>query len=82
MSYILYSSIARAGGIDLFLGLESVSHEPSHPVRRRRNARSPRLRRKIGRGLIVLGRWLTAWGSRWVPQSSCTSALPDFKPAT
>ena len=35
MSHILYSSIARAGGIDLFLGIEAVSHPPLHPRKRR-----------------------------------------------
>ena len=66
MSYILYSSIARAGGIDLFLGTEALSHPPEHPYRRRRSgARLERLRRAAGRALVRLGRAITRWGDRW-----------------
>jgi hypothetical protein len=67
MSYILYSSIARAGGIDLLLSMESFTHEPNHPLVRR--AKGPglltRLRRRSGRALIGLGGALTGWGRRW-----------------
>jgi hypothetical protein len=67
MSYILYSSIARAGGIDLLLSMESFSHEPNHPLVRR--SKGPgivaRLRRRSGRALIGLGGALTDWGRRW-----------------
>lgn len=67
MSYILYSSIARAGGIDLYLGTEALSHAPEHPYRRRRlgPGRLQAWRRAAGRGLIRLGRALTRWGSSW-----------------
>lgn len=68
MSYILYSSIARAGGIDLLMGVESFSHPPTHPYRRRRPAdRLARLRRRFGQGLLRLGGLLTRWGKRWAP---------------
>jgi hypothetical protein len=72
MSYILYSSIARAGGIDLLLGSEAVSHAPLDPALRRRRgrtraARRQQLRRRIGRNLIRLGQALTRWGRRWAP---------------
>lgn len=67
MSYILYSSIARAGGLDLLLGLESYAHEPGHRLARRpqRRQRLARLRRRSGRALIGLGGRLVAWGRRW-----------------
>ncbi len=67
MSYILYSSIARAGGIDLFLGTETFSHPPEHPHRRRHRSgtRLKRLRYAAGRGLVRLGRAITRWGDRW-----------------
>lgn len=68
MSYILYSSIARAGGIDLLLNTESFVHEPTHRLRRRRSSnRLARLRRGSGRALIALGAALTAWGRSWAP---------------
>jgi len=66
MSYILHSSIARAGGIDLLLSMESFAHEPPHRLRRRSD-RLARLRRGSGRALIALGAALTAWGRRWAP---------------
>jgi hypothetical protein len=68
MSYILYSSIARAGGIDLLLNLESFSHGPNHPFVRRpssRKNRLSRLRRRGGRALIGLGEALARWGRQW-----------------
>ncbi|WP_340117125.1 hypothetical protein [Pelagibius sp. 7325] len=68
MSYILYSSIARAGGIDLLLNTESFVQEPSHRLRRRHpRKRLARLRRGSGRALIALGAALTVWGRRWAP---------------
>jgi len=79
MSYILYSSIARAGGIDLLLSLESF---PPEPVRRprRRTARLTRLRRGSGRALIALGATLTAWGRRWAPPAAAQpSALQPVR---
>jgi hypothetical protein len=79
MSYILHSSIARAGGIDLLLGTEAFSHPPEHPVRRRRVA-GRTLRQRLGRGMILAGRRLAAWGAKWSPQSACEAALPDPKP--
>jgi hypothetical protein len=67
MSYILYSSIARAGGIDLLLSLESFAHEPSHPLVRRsqRHRWLARLRQRSGRALIGVGGKLIGWGRRW-----------------
>jgi hypothetical protein len=67
MSYVLYSSIARAGGIDLLLSLESFTHEPTHPLRRQSPGygRLARLRRRSGRTLIGLGDALSRWGRRW-----------------
>ena len=61
MSYILYSSIARAGGIDLLLSMESFTHEPGHPVVRRPGGPGSlaRLRRGSGRALLALGKVLT-----------------------
>ncbi len=77
MSHILYSSIARAGGIDLFLGTESLSHPPYYrPVKRRRKERGRRLRRRIGQGLVYLGQLSTRWGSALAEQASCKGALP------
>jgi hypothetical protein len=72
MSYILHSSIARAGGIDLLLGSAAVSHAPYHPRRRRRAGpgRLTRLRRASGYGLIVLGNAVTRWGKRWAPTAA------------
>ena len=69
MSYILYSSIARAGGIDLLLNMESFAYEPTHRLRRRRPAdRLARLRRRSG--------LLTALGRRWAPPASRPSLQP------
>lgn len=67
MSYVLYSSIARAGGIDLLLGLESFTRAPGHPLLRQSPGygRLPRLRRRSGRVLIGLGEALSRWGRRW-----------------
>ena len=77
MSYILYSSIARAGGIDLLLNMESFAYEPTHRLRRRRPAdRLARLRRRSGRMLIALGGLLTALGRRWAPPASRPSLQP------
>lgn len=68
MSYILYSSIARAGGIDLLLGTESFAHEPAHPLRRRpERRRLAALRRASGRALVALGGALIRWGRAWAP---------------
>lgn len=79
MSYILYSSIARAGGIDLLLGTESVSHAPLDPALRRRRANKVRrLRRRAGQALIRLGGTLIRWGRKWAPATACT---PPLKPA-
>jgi len=76
MSYILYSSIARAGGIDLLLGLEAVSHAPLDPALRRRRANKVRrLRRRSGQTLIRLGEALTRWGRKWDPAATCTAPL-------
>ncbi|MPZ09346.1 MAG: hypothetical protein GEU89_03930 [Kiloniellaceae bacterium] len=76
MSYILYSSIARAGGIDLLLGMESFSHPPYHPLRRHSKGygRAARLRRRSGRALIGLGGVLTNWGRRWAQPAGAASA--------
>ena len=85
MSYILYSSIARAGGIDYMLGLESFARPHSHPVNRRSAAASrgagrknakrlATLRRQSGQALIGLGRALTRWGRHWAPQGSPAAA--------
>jgi hypothetical protein len=74
MSYILYTSIARAGGIDLLLSMESFSHAPNHPLVRR--SKGPglltRLRRRSGRALIGLGGALTGWGRRWAAPAGST----------
>ncbi|MEQ8354528.1 MAG: hypothetical protein RH942_03250 [Kiloniellaceae bacterium] len=80
MSYILYSSIARAGGIDLYLGTEAHSHPPYHPRRRRRSGPGnlQRLRRSAGRGLIRLGQAFSSWGTKWAP-TVCSSARPSLK---
>jgi hypothetical protein len=72
MSYILYSSIARAGGIDLLMGIEAVSHAPDHRFNRPRALRRDRrrlaaLRRRSGQALIRLGEALTRRGRRWAP---------------
>ncbi|GAB4225871.1 MAG: hypothetical protein Tsb0032_32010 [Kiloniellaceae bacterium] len=68
MSYILYSSIARAGGIDLLLGAQAVSHAPLDPALRRRRANKVRkLRERGGRALIRFGTALTRWGKRLAP---------------
>jgi hypothetical protein len=73
MSYILYSSIARAGGLDLLLSLESFAQEPNHPlVRRPQSGRLIRLRRRSGQALITLGSALTRWGRRWAPVGGAT----------
>ncbi len=79
MSYILYSSIARAGGIDLMLGMESfarphadaVNRRPAKaytPTDRRRPERYAGLRRRGGQALIGAGKALTRWGRHWAPQ--------------
>lgn len=79
MSYILYSSIARAGGIDLLLGSEAVSHAPLDPaLRRRRAARGRRLRQRGGQALIRLGTAVTRWGKRLAP-APCPVAAPSLK---
>ena len=79
MSYILYSSIARAGGVDLLLGSEAVSHAPLDPaLRRRRAAKVRKLREHSGRALIRLGAAVTGWGKRLAP-SSCPVAAPPLK---
>ena len=76
MSYILYSSIARAGGVDLLLGTEAVSHAPLDPALRRRRANKiRRLRRQSGQALIRLGETLTRWGRQWAPATACTPPL-------
>jgi len=68
MSYILYSSIARAGGIDLLLSMESFAHEPTHRLSRRpKRRRLADLRRRSGGALIALGGALTRWGRAWAP---------------
>ncbi len=76
MSYILHASIARAGGIDLLLGMESFSHPPYHPLRRRSKGFGSvgRLRRHGGRALIGLGGALTSWGRRWAQPAGAASA--------
>lgn len=79
MSYILYSSIARAGGIDLYLGVDSLSHPPLKPVRRRRANRARQLRRRGGQALIRLGETLTRWGGKWAPATTCGTAAPPLK---
>lgn len=78
MSHILYSSIARAGGIDLFLGTEELSHPPEHPYRRRRRsgARLERLRGTAGRGLVRLGQAITRWGASLAPAAPPVTVLP------
>jgi len=74
MSYILYSAIARAGGIDLYLGTEGFSHQPLHRrVRRSGPSAGLRLRRATGQVLIRAGRTLTAWGAKWAPASNPTT---------
>ncbi|WP_193368189.1 hypothetical protein [Pelagibius marinus] len=79
MSYILYSSIARAGGIDLLLGTEAVSHAPLDPALRRRRANKlRRLRRHSGQALIRLGTAMTDWGKRLAP-ASCPVTSPTLK---
>ena len=72
MSYILYSSIARAGGIDLLLSTESFARDHRQDHRARRRAASParpsrvaRLRRGTGRALVAVGGRLTALGRQW-----------------
>ena len=79
MSYVLYTSIARAGGIDLLLGLDSFTRAPDHPLARRsqrrwrlvrrlqRRWRLAGLRRRSGRALIAAGGTLIGWGRRWAP---------------
>jgi len=81
MSYILYSSIARAGGIDLLLSMDSFAQQPARPGRRRTRGpgRVDRLRRQSGQGLIALGGALTRWGRRWAPQ---TGSLTAGRPLT
>ena len=76
MSYILYASIARAGGIDLLLGNEAFVTAPDHPLRRRasRPGRLRRLRRTSGRALIALGGRLTRWGRAWAPAATGAAA--------
>lgn len=70
MSYILYSSIARAGGVDLLMGTEAVSHAPLDPALRRRRANDFRkLRLRSGQTLIQFGETLTRWGKRLAPAS-------------
>ncbi|MEO3430599.1 hypothetical protein AAFN88_17220 [Pelagibius sp. CAU 1746] len=82
MSYILYSSIARAGGIDLLLGTEAVSHAPLDPgLRRRRANRVRRLRRRSGQALIRLGAAMTGLGKRLAP-AGCPVAPPPLKLVT
>ncbi len=76
MSYILYSSIARAGGIDLLLGAEAVSHAPLDPALRRRRAnRIRRLPLRSGEALICLGTAVTGWGKRLAP-ATCQMPAP------
>jgi hypothetical protein len=84
MSYVLYSAIARAGGIDLLLGMESFARPHADAVNRRpgkpykpalqSSLRRPQafagLRLQGGRALIGLGRTLTRWGRHWAPQSN------------
>jgi hypothetical protein len=81
MSYILYTSIARAGGIDLLLGMESFAHEPTHPLVRqsRGYGRLARLRRRSGRALIGLGDALTRWGRRWARPLDATAGSSPLK---
>ena len=85
MSYVLYSAIARAGGIDLMLGVESfarphsdaVNRRPAKPYRPAAGIGSHAyagLRRVGGRALIGLGRTLTRWGRQWAPQSGAVAA--------
>jgi hypothetical protein len=81
MSYILYASIARAGGLDLFLGTEAVSHPPLHRrVRRTQPSAGLRLRRVLGRGLLRLGQAIAARGARWAAVCS-SETLPQLKTA-
>jgi len=67
MSYVLYTSIARAGGLDLLLGLESFSQGPTHPLARRPSGEGSlsRLRRRGGLALIRLGEALARRGRHW-----------------
>lgn len=67
MSYILYTSIARAGGLDLLLGLESYSHPPTHSLVRRPSGGGSlsRLRLRGGVALIGLGEALARRGRHW-----------------
>lgn len=78
MSYILYSSIARAGGIDLYMGSESLSHPPLRPVRRHRVTKVRQLRRRSGQALIRAGEFLTRWG-RQLASSAGPMAAPPLK---
>lgn len=81
MSYVLYSAIARAGGIDLYLGTEGFSHPPLHRrVRRSGPSAGLRLRRAVGQVLIRSGRALTAWGAKWAPACN-TAAFTELKAA-
>lgn len=84
MSYVLYSAIARAGGIDLLLGTESFARPHSDAVNRRpaqpykaglRQAPAfTGLRRIGGRALIGFGQTLTRWGRHWAPQGGIVAA--------
>lgn len=66
MTYILYTTIARAGGLDLLLGLESFSRPERQQLHRRpRGHRLAGARRRGGRVLIALGGALSQWGRRW-----------------
>lgn len=79
MSYILYSSIARAGGIDLYLGVDSLSHPPLRPVRRRAGkarSRWGQLRRRSGQSLIRLGEALSRWGRHLASPAGSVAAPP------
>ncbi len=85
MSYILHSSIARAGGIDLLMGVEAVSHPPDHRFNRHRALRRDRrrdhrrlaaLRQRSGQTLIRLGQALTRWGRHWAPPACATGGRP------
>ena len=81
MSYILYSSIARAGGIDQLLSTASFSEDLARQaqLRRRRAIRQARvesLRRRTGLGLLALGGTLTRWGRHLAPTPRSTTPGP------
>lgn len=80
MSYILYTSIARAGGLDLLLGLESYAHAPFHPLVRRPEANGlSRLRWRAGLALIRLGEGLARRGRRWAAPLAAGDLGFDFR---